>query len=122
MTSTSLFSCLVTCSRGDSSTLTTIVIRETSSCSVGPTARDSMLKPRRLNSPAIRARTPGWFSTRTESVWDAISCPPSEVVLVELGREVAGVLDLVVAGAGGDHRPDHGVAVDAEVDDHGHVV
>ena len=28
-----------------------------------------MLNPRRLNSPAMRARTPNLFSTRTESVW-----------------------------------------------------
>ncbi len=68
ITSTSLLSCLVTCSSGDSSTLTTIVIRDISSCSVGPTASDSMLKPRRLKSPAMRASTPGLFSTRTESV------------------------------------------------------
>jgi hypothetical protein len=39
ITSTSLLSCLVTCSSGESSTLTTMVIRETSACSVGPTAR-----------------------------------------------------------------------------------
>ena len=68
MTSTSLLSCLVTCSSGSSSTLTTIVIRETSACSVGPTASESMLKPRRENSPAIRASTPGLFSTSTDSV------------------------------------------------------
>jgi hypothetical protein len=48
--------------------LTTIVIREISACSVGPTARESMLKPRRLNRPAIRASTPGLFSTRTDRV------------------------------------------------------
>src|SRR6185436_18062370 len=68
MTSTSLLSCLVTCSSGDSSTLTTIVIRETSWCSVGPTASESMLNPRRLNRPAIRARTPGLYSTSTDRV------------------------------------------------------
>jgi len=45
-----------------------MVIREISACSVGPTASDSMLKPRRLNRPAIRARTPGLFSTSTDSV------------------------------------------------------
>jgi hypothetical protein len=31
-------------------------------------------------------------------------------------------LDVVVARAGGHHRPDHGVLVDDEVDDDGHVV
>src|SRR5436190_19977262 len=41
-------------------------MREISGSSVGPTARVSMLKPRRLKSPAIRARTPGRFSTRIE--------------------------------------------------------
>src|SRR5215213_9858144 len=120
-----------------------MVIRETSSCSVGPTASDSMLKPRRLNRPAIRASTPGLFSTSTERVCLLIAAAPalrerrrrgsravgatnvvawSQVVLIELGREVSRVLDLVVAGAGGDHRPDHGVAVHAEVDDDGDVV
>ena len=38
------------------------------SLAVGPTASDSMLNPRRLNRPAIRARTPGLFSTSTDSV------------------------------------------------------
>src|SRR5680860_160235 len=149
ITSTSLFSCLVTCSSGESSTLTTMVIRETSGCSVGPTARESMLKPRRLNSPAMRASTPGLFSTRTESVCVLIVRTPwfralrdahfarssgtnarcarsstsgSQVVLLELGRQVAGVLDVVVGGACGDHRPHHRVALDPEVDDDRHVV
>ena len=76
ITSISLLSCLVTCSSGESSTLTTMVIRETSACSVGPTASDSMLKPRRLNSPAMRARTPGLFSTRTDRVWMLIRDRP----------------------------------------------
>src|SRR3712207_8393117 len=40
-TLTSLLSCLVTCSSGDSSALTTIVMRETSGCSVSPTASRS---------------------------------------------------------------------------------
>src|SRR5262245_7756774 len=79
ITSTSLFSCLVTCSSGEPSTLTTIVIREISACSVGPTASDSMLKPRLLNRPAILARTPGWFSTRTDRVWLGIRCLPRDV-------------------------------------------
>ena len=38
------------------------------SLAVGPTARESMLYPRRENSEAIRARTPGLFSTNTERV------------------------------------------------------
>src|SRR5215475_12739107 len=72
MTLTSLLSCLVTCSSAVPSTLTRMVMREISGCSVGPTASDSMLKPRRLNSPDTRARTPGLFSTRTDSVWVVI--------------------------------------------------
>ena len=42
-----------------------IVMRETFGSSVGPTASDSMLKPRRANMPEILARTPGLFSTST---------------------------------------------------------
>src|SRR5260221_1689017 len=38
-----------------------------SGSSVGPTASVSMLKPRRLKRPAIRANTPGRFSTMIES-------------------------------------------------------
>src|SRR3546814_7159964 len=81
-----------------------------------------MLKPRRLKRPAMRARTPGLFSTRTDKVCLLMFSSPSEVVLVELRREVAGILDFVVAGASGDHRPDHGVAVDPEVHEYGLVV
>src|SRR5690625_3594348 len=72
-TLTSLFSCLVTCSRGESSTSTTTVMRETPTTSVGPTASDSMLKARRENSVEIRARTPGLSSTRTDRVCLLIS-------------------------------------------------
>src|SRR5664279_4428386 len=65
----SLLSCLVTCSRGSPSTATTMVIRDTSGFSVGPTASEWMLNPRRENSDDTRASTPGLFSTRTDSVW-----------------------------------------------------
>ncbi len=65
----SLSSCRVTCESGFTSTFTTIVMRETVGSSVGPTASDSMLNPRRANIPAMRARTPGLFWTSTESVW-----------------------------------------------------
>ncbi len=75
-TLTSLLSCLVTCSSGESSALTTMVMREISGCSVSPTASESMLKPRRENRPATRARTPGLFSTSTESVCLLISSVP----------------------------------------------
>src|SRR5215472_3005278 len=114
----SLLSCLVTCSRGCSSQFTTIVIREISSCSVGPTASESMLKPRRENRPAIRTRTPGLFSTSTDKV-----CFVTFLLLaVPVGRQAARELDVVVACAGRDHRPHHGVVVDDEVDDHRLVV
>ena len=65
----SLCSCLVICSSGVSSALTTSVMRESFSSSVGPTASESMLKPRRANSEVTRVSTPGLFSTSTDSVW-----------------------------------------------------
>src|SRR5271165_6593041 len=100
---------LVTCSSGCSSQLTAIVIREISSCSVGPTARESMLKLRRANSPAILTRTPGLFSTSTDRVCLVI------VAASPVGRQAARELDVVVAGASRDHGPDHGVPVHDEV-------
>src|SRR5947209_808957 len=106
----SLLSCLVTCSSGCSSQLTTIVMREISSCSVGPTARDSMLKPRRANRPATRTSTPGLFSTSTDSVCLVIGGTSP------VGIEAALELEVVVGRAGPDHAPDHGVPVDDEVD------
>ena len=48
------------------STLTTIVMREISGISVGPTASESMLNPRRMNRLETRASAPGVFSTRTD--------------------------------------------------------
>ena len=62
----SLNSCLTICSSGADSTSTTIVIRLKRSSSVGATASEKMLKPRRANSPATRASTPGLFSTSTD--------------------------------------------------------
>src|SRR3954449_9042311 len=118
ITSTSLFSCLVTCSSGRSSTSTTTVIREMSSCSVGPTARESMLKPRRENSPAMRARTPGLSSTRT----DRVCLDTGSLLAVPRGAHAPRELDLVVGQARGHHRPDHRVPVDDEVDDDRPVV
>src|SRR5829696_7110272 len=149
MISMSLFSCLVICSRGWLSASTTIVIRERSGFSVGPTARDSMLNPRRLNSAETRARTPDLFSTSTDSVWRDIREVPFKVAtgtvsapsqgpaasLRAVGGEgvlnlsvaedrahVARGQDVVVAGAGRDHRPHLGVVPDDEVDDHRSVV
>src|SRR6478752_5481936 len=120
-TSTSLLSCLVTCSSGNSSTSTTTVIREMSECSVGPTARESMLKPRREKRPAMRARTPGLSSTRTDRVCLLIVAFLS-VLAVPHGGLATGVEDLVVADTGGDHRPDHRIRVHDEVDDDRAVV
>src|SRR5215216_5221734 len=63
--------------QGRSAQSTTIVMRLRPGSSVGPTASESMLKPRRLNSPEMRARTPGLSSTSTEMVWVLIrSAPP----------------------------------------------
>ena len=64
----SLLSCLLICSRVRSSPSTTMVRRETPACSAGPTARLSMLKPRRANSPEMRLSTPDSSSTSTERV------------------------------------------------------
>ena len=76
----SLLSCLVTCSSGAPSTLTTIVIRETWGTSVGPTASDSMLNPRLENKMATRASTPGVSSTNTDNVCRDISRPTPNLV------------------------------------------
>src|SRR5699024_3664455 len=46
-----------------------MVMREILGSSVTPTAKLSMLKPRRENSPATFERTTGWCSTRTASVY-----------------------------------------------------
>src|SRR3954453_23090289 len=93
-----------------------MVIREMSGCSVGPTASESMLNPRRENRAAMRASTPGLFSTRTERGCLAMVPYPLVELVAEVRADVAGRQDLVVAGAGGDHGPDHGVLVHDEVD------
>src|SRR3990170_1386765 len=72
-TSTSLRSCLANCSVRSGGVSTTIVIRETSGSSVGPTERLWMFTPRRRISPATRTSTPGWFSTSTEIVAVCVS-------------------------------------------------
>src|SRR5665811_855834 len=75
-TLTSLCSCLVTWSIGWTTPSRVRVTRETLGSSVGPTASVSMLKPRRENRPAIRASTPGLFSTRIERMClRPLSCP-----------------------------------------------
>src|SRR5271156_5730156 len=145
MTLMSLLSCLVICSSGVLSAETTMVIRDMSFCSVAPTASDSMLNPRRENSAATRASTPGLSSTNTERVCvlgDPVICaaPPalfgshcpvdrrrrasgvSFGFVVEERANAAGSLDLVVAGSGGNHGPHLGVGADDEVDDHRPIV
>src|SRR5680860_421713 len=134
----SLLSCLVTCSRAVLSTSTTIVMRDTSSTSVGPTASESMLNPRRLNSPATRARTPGRFSTRTDNVCvltldhvpfahgggrpGATGLAGAALDGAGLGAPLlVGLDDVVVGGAGRHHREDLLRGIHAEVDDHGRV-
>src|SRR6185437_12361493 len=98
----SLFNCLVTCSSALPCTDTRMVIRDISGCSVGPTANDSMLKPRRLNSPDTRASTPGLFSTNTDRVWIDIELPfviagtDGLDTGVEVRTDATGRLDLVV--------------------------
>ncbi len=68
-TGISLLSCLVICSSGADSASTTMVIRLKRSSSVGLTASDTMLNPRRANSPATRDSTPNLFSTSTVRMW-----------------------------------------------------
>src|SRR5680860_908512 len=119
----SLLSCLVTCSRAVLSASTTMVMRDTSSTSVGPTASESMLNPRRLNSPATRARTPGRFSTRTDNVCvltldhvpfahgggqpGATGLAGAALDGAGLGAPLlVGLDDVVVGGAGRHHRED----------------
>src|SRR3954447_4800506 len=59
----------MTCSTECCEQSTRMVIRLRLGSWVGPTASESMLKPRRANSPAQRVSTPGRFSTSTERVW-----------------------------------------------------
>src|SRR6478609_3008573 len=140
----SLLSCLVICSSGESSTLTTMVIRDMSFCSVAPTASDWILNPRRENSDATRASTPGLSSTSTLNVCVlTVVMPRLPVARPSLRSSLALVfgcscvslfwiveqradslcrLDFVVAGARGDHRPHLGVGADDEVDHHRTVV
>src|SRR5215217_4223975 len=123
ITLTSLWSCLVTWSIGWTAPSTVRVIRETSGSSVGPTASVSMLKPRRLNSPAIRARTPGRFSTRIErTCLRPVSAPAAASRSSSLIR--SGVPASISAnhvpggGAGGNHRVAVLLLGDAHVEEH----
>ena len=46
-----------------------MLMRLNSGSSVGATANEKMLYPRRANSDATRARTPGLFFTSTYNMW-----------------------------------------------------
>src|SRR5258705_9447571 len=107
-----------------------------------------MLKPRRENRDATRASTPGLSSTSTDSVCVLTVLMPRLPLDPVLGRSSlrsslalvfgsSGVpffgvveqradtlccLNLVVAGACGDHRPHLRVGADDEVDHHPAVI
>src|SRR3989304_383803 len=68
MTVTSLLSCFVICSTMRSSPVVTIVMRDTNGSVVSATHRLSMLNPLPEKSPAILARTPNSFDTKTDIV------------------------------------------------------
>src|SRR6185437_6093061 len=91
-----------------------IVMRLRDGSCVVPTASESMLNPRRANSPAQRVSTPGRFSTRTDRVWWLTSDS-----LFDPGVVVVGPLHVDHLGggaAGGHHRVDLLLVVDAGVD------
>src|SRR3954449_7722498 len=111
-TGISLLSCLVICSSGADSASTTIVIRLNRSSSVGLTASDTMLKPRRAKSPATRDSTPNLFSTSTLRMWCRAAGMSTRSVRV-VGRIED---DVVVRRAGRDHRVHLLAVVGAEVD------
>ena len=93
MTLTSLWSCLVTWSIGCAAPSTVRVKREIDGSSVGPTARDSMLNPRRANSPAIRASTPGLFSLRIDrTCLRPVLTPAGDLEVVEVQDLLGGRL------------------------------
>src|SRR5947209_5030958 len=111
ITLTSLCSCFVTWSIGWSAPSTVRVIRDSVGSSVGPTASVWMLKPRREKRPAIRASTPGLFSTSREMmclrpVWIPPAASRSARFRMSLVPGSPTVLPHHVARglAGGDHR------------------
>src|SRR5436305_8503034 len=114
-------------------------MREVVGSSVRPTASVVMLNPRRANSPATRARTPGLFSTRIErTCLRPVRMPPAASRSSRLRTsDVAGSPNsllptpnpgnrLLAASAhhvscrlaGGDHRITVLLARDAHVDEH----
>ena len=85
-TLTSLCSCLVTWSIGWTAPSRVSVTREMLGSSVGPTASVSMLKPRREKRPAMRASTPGLFSTWIERMCLRPLSWPGHVQVLELDQ------------------------------------
>src|SRR5574342_813175 len=110
-TGMSFCTCRTTCSTGLEVRRTTMVMRENSGFSVGPTVSEAMLYPRRENSPEMRCSTPGLFSTMRLMVW-----------VVPLGFSsdfsMSVLVDHVVEGGA---RRDHGehllLAPNPDVDD-----
>src|SRR3954454_22897216 len=100
-------------------------MREISGSSVGPTARVSMLKPRRLNRPAILASTPGRFSTRIErTCLRPLSAPAaasrsSSLIRSGVPASMASAHHVPGGRAGRDHRVAVLLLGDADVEEHG---
>src|SRR5690606_7869659 len=111
-------------------------MRRNRSSSVAATASEKMLKPRRANRLATRARKPALPSPSPTSVWWRTSVPGTVIGGLLSGpgggrgpgRSPAALAvrrvddDVVVAHPGGDHRVHLLAGVGAEVDDHRPVV
>src|SRR3954453_16266811 len=97
-------------------------MREISGSSVGPTASVSMLNPRRLNRPAILARTPGRFSTKIErTCLRPVSAPAaasrsSSLIRSGVPASIASAHHVPGGRAGRDHRVAVLVLGDANVE------
>src|SRR5688500_19271748 len=77
--------------------------------SAGPTVSVSMLTPRRLRGPAVRAGTPGWFSTWSERMCLRPVRPPltsrsSSLIRSGVPASIALAHHVPGGGAGRDHR------------------
>src|SRR5688572_15979919 len=94
--------------------------------SVGPTVSVSMLKPRRLKRPAIRASTPGWFSTWSERmclrpVRPLVTSRSSSLIRSGVPASIALTHHVPRGGARGDHREAVLLRGDVDVHEHGAV-
>ena len=110
-TLTSLWICFSICSSEWCSQSTRSVMHETPARSVGPTASESMLNPRRANIVAIRASAPGLSSSEDR---DRVLHGVASTVLLVLDHVDRG-------GAGRDHREALLGRIDAAVDHDGAV-